>query len=277
MPKLSIIIVTFNSKRDVDACLASITGQPQGIDYEIVIVDNASRDGTAAYVRERWPGVHLFEAGGNVGFARANNLGIRGTFGELVLLLNPDTIVPPGALGALAAELEQRADVAIAGPRIVDRRGRAELSFGPMLSPLAELRQKILVTGSRRGVAPIQALIERMTGRTRYVDWVTGACLLARRADLDAVGLLDERYFMYAEDVDLCAAVRALGRKVLFAAGVQIVHLRGRSVVSARSETERAYRQSQMAFYEKHHPSWAPLLRLYLKVRGRPSDRPNNP
>lgn len=277
MPRLSIIIVSYNSKDDLDACLASVTLSPPQVDHEIVVVDNASPDGTAAYIRGRWPGVRLIDAGGNLGFARANNLGVRQTAGELVLLLNPDTVVPPGALDALVGELDTRPEVAVAGPRIVDGRGRAELSFGPMISPLGELRQKVLVSGSDRGIAPVRALVERMTRRTRRVDWVTGACLLIRRADLEAVGLLDERFFMYAEDVDLCASVRARGRGVLFAAGVQIVHFRGRSVASAPGPTEQAHRLSQVAFYQKHHPGWAPLLAAYLKIRGRTPDKSNAP
>jgi GT2 family glycosyltransferase len=271
MPRVSIVIVSFNSKGDLEACLRSITQSAQGIDYEIVVVDNASPDGTAGWLRERWPGVRLIEAGGNLGFATATNIGIRQTFGDLVLLLNPDTILPAGAVGALATELDRRPAVAIVGPRLVDGQGRAELSFGKMIAPFAEVRQKILVVGNQR-LAPVRALVEAMTRRTRTVDWVSGACLLIRRGDLDAVGLLDERFFMYAEDVDLCAAVRARGRHVLFAATVQIVHLRGRSAASASRATEQAYRRSQVAFYEKHHPGWARLLKVYLKIRGRAPD-----
>ena len=89
-----------------------------------------------------------------------------------------------------------------------------------------------------------------------------------RRRDAEAVGLLDERYFMYTEDVDFCAAIRARGRKILFTPIVEIVHVRGRSAASAPGQTRRAYCQSQLAFYEKHHPRWAPLLRLYLRLRG---------
>ena len=277
MPRLSIVIVTFNSAADVDACLRSISQGNQDIDHEIVVVDNDSRDGTPALVRTRWPGVHVIDAGANIGFAAANNVGIRQTAGELVLLLNPDTVVPPHTLRALASELDRRPDAAIVGPRVVDGEGRAEVSFGPMISPLGELRQKLLVRGQERRVWPVTALVERLTRRTRTVDWVTGACLMIRRLDLERVGLLDERYFMYTEDVDLCAAVRAAGRHVVFTAAVQIVHRRGRSVRSAASATERAYRRSQIAFYEKHHPRWAPLLRAYLQIRGRQATKPNGP
>jgi hypothetical protein len=269
MPRLSIIIVSYNSRADLEGCLQSLIGAPPRLDHEIVVVDNASSDGTPGYIRERWPGVRLIDAGGNLGFARANNVGIAQTFGELVLLLNPDTIVRPGALDRLSAVLGADPQAAVAGPRIVDQTGRAELSFGRMISPLAELRQQALVAANRRGLPVIGALVDRMTRRTRAVDWVSGACLLIRRADLEAVGLLDERFFLYTEDVDLCASVRAIGRTVLFVADAEIVHLRGRSGASAPGATRLAYRRSQIAFYEKHHPRWAPILRAYLKLRRR--------
>jgi GT2 family glycosyltransferase len=101
---------------------------------------------------------------------------------------------------------------------------------------------------------------------------VSGACLLVRRDDAEAVGLMDERYFMYAEDVDFCAAIRARGRRVLFTPAAEVVHLRGQSRATAASATEAAYRRSQLAFYEKHHPGWAPWLRRYLKLRGKLPD-----
>ena len=89
-----------------------------------------------------------------------------------------------------------------------------------------------------------------------------------RRSDAEAVGLFDERYFMYTEDVDFCAALRARGRRIVFTPDVEVVHLRGRSSASAPAATTAAYRRSQIAFYEKHRPVWAPLLRLYLRLRG---------
>ena len=265
MPRLSIIIVTYNSRGEIDACLRSLTDGAR-VDREVVVIDNSSTDGTPQHLRDRWPGIRVIDAGANIGFARASNLGIRETFGELVLLLNPDTTVPPGAIDRLVSALEQDRRAAAVGPRIVDGHGRAELSFGRMISPLAELRQKFLVAGAAGVLRPV---IERMTRRTRYVDWVSGACLLAHRADLDAVGLFDERFFLYTEDVDLCASLRARGRRVLFVADVDIVHQRGRSGAGDPATARRAYRQSQIAFYEKHHPAWTPFLRAYLKVFGR--------
>ena len=269
MRRLSIVIVSYNSSRDLERCLGSLTRPAPAVDHEIVVVDNASSDGTPAYVRAAWPGVRLLEPGANVGFAKANNIAIRDTWSELVLLLNPDTEVPAGAIDRLIAVMDARSDVAAVGPRIVDGAGRAELSFGAMISPLAELRQKVLVKGHERSYPGIASLVERMTRRSSEVDWVSGACLLARRADIEAVGLLDERFFMYTEDVDVCAAMRKRGRRILFTADVEIHHLRGRSAASAPQATAAAYRRSQIAFYEKHHPRWAPLLRHYLKLRSR--------
>jgi GT2 family glycosyltransferase len=105
------------------------------------------------------------------------------------------------------------------------------------------------------------------------VDWVSGACLLIRREDLERAGLFDERYFLYTEDVDLCATVRRHGRLVRFSPEAVVEHRRGASRASAPGPTEEAYRRSQIAFYRKHHPRWAPWLALYLKVRGRLPDR----
>ena len=270
MPRLSIVIVTYNSAAHIAGCLDSLTRHPPGVDHGVVVVDNASSDGTVDTVRQRWPAVRAIAAGGNVGFAKANNIGIRATGGELVLLLNPDTVVPPGALDRLVAALDARPDAAIAGPRLVDASGRGELSFGWMMSPFAELRQKLIGRAYERRVPIVAGYADRLTRRARDVDWVSGACLLVRRADADAVGLMDERFFMYTEDVDFCASIRARGRGVLFTPAAEVRHLRGQSAASAPAATEAAYRRSQLAFYEKHHPRWAPVLRAYLRLLGRP-------
>jgi N-acetylglucosaminyl-diphospho-decaprenol L-rhamnosyltransferase len=253
---LSIVIVSYNARRDLERCLDSLAAAPPRASHETIVVDNASTDGSAAVARDA--GVRLVEAGDNLGFSRANNLGIRASSGINVLLLISDTIVPPGAIDRLLAEFVRDPTVAVVGPRLVDGSGRAELSFGSMIGPINELRQKIRAAGN----------VDGLTRTRTYPDWVSGACLLVRRADADAVNLLDERYFMYTEDVDFCAAIRARGRRVLFTPDVEVIHLRGRSGASAPVATARAYRRSQIAFYEKHHPAWAPVLKAYLRLRG---------
>jgi N-acetylglucosaminyl-diphospho-decaprenol L-rhamnosyltransferase len=264
---LSIIIVSFNARSDLARCLESLHNPAARTRHEIIVVDNASSDGSAEMAR-RWSGVQVIEAGGNLGFARGTNAGIRASRGALLLLLNSDTVVPPSAVDRLVEEIEGDDRVSVIGPRLVDSAGRAELSFGSMLGPLNELRQKLLVRGHAARVPILARLVERMTSRPASPDWVSGACLLVRRADAEAVGLLDERYFMYAEDVDFCAAIRARGGQIRFTPAVTVVHARGRSAATARAATAIAYRRSQLAFYEKHHPRWAPLLRWYVRLRG---------
>lgn len=272
MTRLAIVIATYNSTGHIDACLRSLAAAPPLVSHEVIVVDNASPDGTAAHVRAAWPRVRVIDAGGNRGFAAATNIGIRASAGELVLLLNPDTVVPAGAIDTLVQALDATPDTAAVGPRLVDGYGRAELSWGPMIGPFAELTQKLLVVGQARHWRLLSEEVEQRTRMRRTVDWVSGACLLVRRADAEAVGLLDERFFLYTEDVDFCAALRARGRRIRFVPDAQVTHLRGQSRATAGSFADQAYRRSQLAFYRKHHPAWAPVLAFYLKIRGRLPD-----
>ena len=256
MTALSILIVSFNARAHLERCLESLHASRPTAPHEILVVDNASTDGSPDAAR-RWPDVRVIDAGANLGFAAANNIGLRSSTGANLLLLNSDTVVPSGAIDRMLSELDQDASVAVVGPRLVDGNGRAELSFGGMIGPLNELRQKRRL---RSGA------VDFFTRQRQYPDWVSGACLLVRRADAEAVGGLDERFFMYTEDVDFCAAIRARGRRILFTPDVEVVHLRGQSAASASAATREHYRRSQLAFYQKHHPRWAPLLKIYVRI-----------
>jgi GT2 family glycosyltransferase len=265
---LAIVIVSYNVRAELDACLRTIVDQTAPSPTDIIVVDNGSVDGTVTAVRGKWPNVRVIEPGSNVGFARANNIGIRGTASDYVLLLNPDTLVRSGAIAALLRTLDAHPEAAAAGPRLVDSAGVPELSFGWTIGPMGELRQKIVGGLHQRGVAVARRAVERWTRAAGPREWLSGACLLLRRADLEAVGLLDERYFMYTEDVDLCVSLRKRGRAVLFVPDAEVVHLRGRSA-GRNPDTERLRRRSQLAYYAKHHPGWLPMLRLYLRLTGR--------
>jgi GT2 family glycosyltransferase len=267
-PSLAIVIVSYNVRGDLERCLASLAAGTAPCASTIAVVDNRSSDGTLDWLRAAWPGVVAIDAGGNLGFSKANNLGIRATTSDFVLLLNPDTVVPPGAIAALAAALAAAPGAAAVGPRLVDGDGRPELSFGPMIGPWAEFRQRRLVRAYEAGEPWAVERVARLTRTPGPRDWVSGACLLARRADLEAVGLLDERFFMYTEDVDLCASLRARGREVRFVPEVTVTHLRGRSGAGAARATAERRRESHLAFYRKHHPVWAPLLAWWLRRRG---------
>jgi len=263
---VSIIIVSFNAAGDLDRCLTSLHRNRPLIAHEILVVDNASSDDSLSVAR-RWPDVKVIASTANLGFAAAVNTGIRSSSGEAVLLLNSDTIVPAEAVEGLLRELRRHPGAAALGPRLVDASGRSELSFGRMLTPINEWRQKRTLRGLERGDPATVQRVEALPHEERWPDWVSGACLLVWRSDAEAVGLLDERFFMYTEDVDFCASLRARGRRILFTPAVEVVHLRGRSVAAAPATTAEAYRRSHLAFYQKHYPTLAGLLAVYKRLR----------
>lgn len=271
-PGVTIVIVSFNVKDVLRACLRSLHEPPPAVPHGVVVVDNASSDGTPEMVRSEFPRVRLVALTENRGFAAANNIGIRETAAdqrEWILLLNSDTVVPEGAIDLLLARVRAVADVAVAGPRLVDGTGRPELSWGAMPGPLNEARQKRLWTAYERNEPWAVAEVARRTSAEGFPDWVSGACLLVRREDAERAGLLDERYFMYLEDADFCHAIRALGRRILFTPVATVTHLRGRARATVPRAVEGWYRRSQLAFYRKHHPRLAWVLWLYLAVRRR--------
>ena len=278
MRRVAIVIVSFNTRARLEACLASLRTAPPVTGHEIVVIDNGSRDGSPDAVEAGWPEARLVRLDANTGFAHAANVGMRRTAGELVLLLNSDAVAPPGSIDRLVAALDADESAAVAGPRIVAPDGAVELSFGRMISPWNELRQKVAQRASSSRLPLASRWVARRAASARYVDWVSGACLLARRQDAEAVGLLDERFFLYTEDVDFCARIRARGRRVLFTPAAEIVHARGSSRKAAPAAAEAAYRHSHVAFYAKHHPRWLPFLRAYLRVRGElPGELPPGP
>jgi GT2 family glycosyltransferase len=265
---VAIVIVSYNVRDELDTCLGSVVEHTEPFPSTITVVDNGSRDGTVEMVRERWRQVRLIEAGDNLGFARASNVGIRATQSDYVLLLNPDTIVRAGSVAALVCDLESHLEAAAAGPRLIDEHGTAEWSFGWTIGPLGELRQKIIGGLYRQGLPWAVKRIERWTREAGEREWISGACILVRRVDLNAVGLLDECFFMYTEDVDLCLQLRRRGRTIRFVPEAEVVHLRGQSA-GWNPRTEQLRRRSQLAYYAKHHPAWLPLLRVYLRLTGK--------
>ena len=233
------------------------------------MVDNASTDGSVQMIGERWPDVLVLENQANLGFARAVNRGIRSSSGALLLLLNPDTLPNGAAVDTLATALAADPELVAAGPRIVDREGRPEISWWRHLGPLAEWRLRRLRRAWESGQPEAARRVEALHSDRREVDWLTGACLMLRRQATVAAGLMDESYFLYFDDVDLCAALRAAGGRILFLPEAEIVHLRGRTVSRRPRATADHYRRSQLHFYRKHHPLWRPLLWLLLLLTGR--------
>jgi hypothetical protein len=268
---IDIIIVSHNTRAELLTCLASLH-EPRPASVErVVVVDNASGDGSPAAARANWPAVSVVALDRNLGFGAANNVALRESQAEFVLFLNSDTVAPPGAIDRLLERLRARG-AAAAGPRLVDRSGRPEVSFGRMLTPAAELAQRARVRLAAGNGWLARRYATGLVSRERVVDWVSGACLLARRDAVAAAGGFDERFFLYEEDVDLCAALRARGGAILFTPRATVVHLRGQSVgrsTPAAGEPSH-YDASHVAFYDKHAPRWAPWLRRWIRLRGRP-------
>ena len=216
---LSIVIVSYNARaRPGAGASRRWRAAPPAISHDIVVVDNASSDGSAATgPRALARGAGDRGRSATSGSRAANNAGHPRDRG------GPDPAAQQRHRSCRRARSTRwwptcsaHPEAAVAGPRLVDADGRAELSFGPMISPLGELRQKVArAAATTRGSPWPTRLVERRLARRSSVDWVSGACLLVRRADAEAVGLLDERYFLYTEDVDFCAAIRARGRRVL--------------------------------------------------------------
>ena len=273
MSRLSIVVVSYDIREELDRCLHALHEPELQVTHQIVVVDNASSDGTASMLQQRWPEVQLLELDSNLGFARAVNLGVAASPSELILILNGDTIPRAEAIERLILELDVRQDTAVVGPLLVDADGRIELSFAPMLSLLVELRRRCFGRFYGKGHRWAIRRVQRQFSRPRIVDWLSGACLLVRRLDAEKVGVLDERYFMYFEDVDFCAAIRSIGRQIRFVPESRIIHLRGGSARKMPGMMSSIYRKSQLLFYLKHHPLSAPLLRAYLWTIGQlPAD-----
>ncbi|MBN1139088.1 MAG: glycosyltransferase family 2 protein [Anaerolineae bacterium] len=260
---LSIVIVSWNTCELLSRCLASIETHPPASPYEVIVVDNASADGSARMVREGFPWVRLIENDENVGFARANNQGIRGSAGRFTLLLNPDTEVRDGALEILVNFLENHPRTGAAGARLLNPDGTLQ----PSCHPAPTLAREFWRLFHLDAIYPHARYPMHRWGqdRPRQVEVLQGACLLLRREALEQVGLLDEDYFMYTEEVDLCHRLRRGGWHLYWVPQAQVVHHGGQSTRQAAGEMFLHLYRSKVLFFRKHHgPPAARLYKLLL-------------
>jgi len=267
-PRLAVVVVSFEARETLLAGLLALREQAS-FPLELVVVDNASTDGSADAVRARHPEAVVLANGDNVGFARACNQGWRATRAPHVLFLNPDAEVTPGALETLVGLLESRPAVGAAGPRTRGSDGTIQVSTGPDLTPPAEFRQRRLVLGVARREARALAEAEALHAREHEPAWVSGSCLVARRTALEAVGGFDERFFLYEEDADLCRRLREAGWHVVFTPAAEVKHHLGRSMSKAPARARLEYHRSHLLYYRKHNgPLSRAALRIHLAARG---------
>ncbi len=280
MTDLTIAIVSYNAKEELRACLESVFASTHLESFEVVVADNASSDGTVEMLAARFPQVRVIASPENLGFGGGCNLCWQQAKASLVLFLNSDTLVSDGALDRLVAISRERPEAAVIGPRLLYPDGEVQMSFGAMPGIASEMMQKLWNRGYARGKGPLRSAVRSRYSRDRYVDWVSAACLLTRRDTLETVSGFDENFFLYSEDVDLCARIRATGGRILFTPEVDIVHLVGRSSATNRERVVYESHRSRLYFYEKHHRGLELfLLKRYMSVKAsilrvlRPRDR----
>lgn len=256
MDDLSVIVVSWNTREALRDCLASVPAACGDLAREILVVDNASADGSADMVRAEFPGVRLIESGGNLGFARANNLALPEVRARHVLLLNPDTVCEPGALARLSAFLDATPGAGACGPTLIDAAGRPTLSWGA--APRLSHHLLSIVDPGRRWLPA--GLRERATARPPRpgdepvrVDYVVGACLMATRAAWEAVGPLDERFFMYFEETDWCRRAAAAGYGIWLVPAARVAHLEGRAAARVSDFALAQFQKSYRLFVAKHY------------------------
>lgn len=251
VPDLSIVIVNWNTCDLLARCIDAIREQGAQIDYDIWVVDNASTDGSVEILRVEFPWVHLLEAETNLGFARANNWAMATCQGRYVLLLNSDAFLLSGALEELFAAIRGASNAGAVGAQLLNPDGSFQAGASPFPTLWSELL--VLTTLGRRLYGrhyPSTGPDERDTSRP--VDYVEGACLLVRREVLEAVGGLDDGYFMYAEEVDWCYRMRQAGWEVWYAPAARVVHLGGASSANRRPQREADLYRSRVRFFRQH-------------------------
>lgn len=267
MITLSIVIVNWNTGQILLDCLESIYSDPPGFPFEVFVVDNASTDGSALTAQSRYPQAKVILSDVNLGFARGNNRAIEQAQGEFVLLLNPDTILKGGALQTLKQFLEDHPDCGAAGAMLLNPDGSLQYSC----SPEPTLAREFLRLFHLGGVRPdgYYNMGEWNTSEPRRVEVLLGACVMIRREALKQVGLLDEGFFMYSEEVDYCRRLRDAGWLIYWVPQAKVVHLGGQSTRQAAVRMFLELYKAKVQYFRKHHGSVpAQLYKLILFFAG---------
>ena len=245
---VSILIVNWNAGVYLQSCLATLYAQPPIARFEVIVIDNASTDGSPARLAEAFPQVVCQVSQHNLGFARANNQAAALAQGEYLLLLNPDTLVSRGAIDHMVRYLQAHPEVGAVGPRLLNADGTLQTSVERLPSLFREwwrlFHLDALYPVSRYRLAP-SALA------ARRVEVINGACLMLRRADLPPPGLFDEDYFVYSEEIDLCDRLRQAGRELHWLPEVTVTHLGGRSTRQAAEAMFLELYRNKVLFFRK--------------------------
>jgi GT2 family glycosyltransferase len=250
---LSIIIVSWNTRQDLLGCLASIMANQPAFPFEVLVFDNASVDGSVEAITAEYPAVRLIANSQNLGFARANNRAVTSAQGRYWMLLNPDTIVRPGALDTLLPYLESHPQVAAIGPRLVHPDGSVQQSVERLPTLFREWWRLFhldrIYPLSRY---PQSTLASRQPQR---VEVLSGACLLIRPEAVKVIGLFDEEYFIYSEEIDLCDRLHQSGWELHWVPEAVVIHLRGQSTRQVADRMFVELYRSKVKFFRKRRGS----------------------
>lgn len=259
---LSISIVNYNTRDFVLGLIRSILENTRRISTEIFVVDNNSTDGSVEAIKREYPQVKVIANQKNLGFAAATNQVIKASRGRYVVLFTTDTIVLPKSMDTLVEFMDRNRQAGAVGPKILNPDGTVQTSGKTFPTPLVAL---LVTTGLSRLFPKSRALqnyylpLEEYD-RFREVDQLSGACLLVRRETIEHVGLLDENFFIYCEDVDWCRRMRQRGWKLYYLPQAQIIHYKGESSKKSSHQAIRIYYQSLRHFHRKHYAPKTPGL-----------------
>jgi len=264
---VSVVIVNYNGEQYLAGCLRALR-DIVGLGVEVIVVDNGSTDGSLDVLAEHErKELKVIRVGRNLGFGRANNLGTSVACGKYYLLLNTDCYLRPHALERLVRVLEERPDMAVVGPRLLNANGTLQPSCHNFPVPIVLFLEQSLLWKLSRGIPFVRdrILIAGPHDREKAVDWLSGACLLVRASAYKAAGGFDERFFFYWEETDLCLRIKRLGWGVLFEPSAEAVHLGGGS--SANPDLLLYFFKSLYIFYRKHYnPGRLLLARLIIRL-----------
>jgi GT2 family glycosyltransferase/lipopolysaccharide/colanic/teichoic acid biosynthesis glycosyltransferase len=262
----SVIIVTYNSAGVIGACLDSLAGDAGAGHIEVIVVDNASSDQTVALVRDRYPWVRVHAGRENLGYSKGVNIGIRLARGTFLLILNPDTVVKRDSIRRMVDFMEKTPDAGIVGPRLVFRDGTVQLSCRRFYTfAVLVLRRTPLGKFFPNARAMREHLmLDFDHASTRQVDWLIGAAMLVRREAVESVGMMDERFFLYFEDVDWCYRMYQKGLKVYYVAEAEIEH--GYQRESAQAVVNRSFVAHLVSLF-RYYEKWNPLFYFLKRYR----------
>jgi GT2 family glycosyltransferase len=268
---VSIMIVNWNTRDLLVRCLRAVYDTIRGLEFEVIVVDNASTDDSVATLREQFAHVRLIENQENVGFARANNQAINAARGRYVLLLNSDAFLHTGAVETLVEYMDQHAEVGAAGCMLFYEDGTLQRSCSAFPTVWTELWQALWLDR----LFPTHPLFGKYwmmywkMDDARQVDVVMGACMMLRRQALEQVGLLDEQFFMYSEEVDLCYRLKQAGWQVCFVPEATATHIWGGTARKVqREETFLRLYASRALFFRKHYGRLTTLLYKWVLALG---------